>query len=100
MIEWDMNRYLTRHQTYDHDSSVTFAPSVADAWQSEGLGSLMNQIIEADLKKRGIKHIILWGGVQATNEKAVNFYKKHGYRLIAHFQHDAKDNFDMVKQLS
>jgi ribosomal protein S18 acetylase RimI-like enzyme len=100
MIEWDVNRYETRLQSYDPDSTVTFAPSVADAWQSAGLGSVMNEIIEADLTKRGVKNIVLWGGVQATNVKAVNFYKKLGYQFIASFWHDEKDNHDMVKQLS
>lgn len=99
MIEWDEKRYASRNQTYDHNTSVTYAPSVADAWQSSGVGSLMNNIIEEDLKRRGIKNIILWGGVQATNEKAVNFYKKLGYQYIASFWHDGKDNYDMVKSL-
>ena len=98
MISWDKERYATRDQSYDDNISVTFAPSVADAWQSSGLGSVMNDIIEDDLKKRNIKNIILWGGVQATNEKAVNFYKKLGYQFIASFWHDEKDNYDMVKQ--
>ena len=100
MTEWDMNRYLARQQAYDYNSSVTFAPSVADAWQSSGLGMLMNNIIEDDLRKRNIKNIILWGGVQATNEKAVNFYEKLGYLFIASFWHDGKDNYDMVKKLN
>jgi ribosomal protein S18 acetylase RimI-like enzyme len=100
MIEWDEKRYAARQQFYDHNSSVTFAPSVADAWQSSGLGMLMNNIIEEDLRKRNIKNIILWGGVQATNEKAVHFYKKLGYQYIASFWHDGKDNYDMVKQLA
>lgn len=100
MIEWDLNRYALRQQTYDHNTSVTFAPSVADTWQSSGVGSLMNSIIENDLIKRGIRNIILWGGVQATNEKAVSFYKKLGYQFIASFWHDGKDNHDMVKVLS
>ena len=100
MIDWDKERYYLRDQSYDHNTSVTFAPSVADAWQSSGVGSLMNSIIEDDLEKRNIQYIILWGGVQATNDKAVNFYKKLGYQYIASFRHDGKDNFDMVKQLS
>lgn len=99
MIEWDEKRYADRNQFYDHNTSVTFAPSVADAWQSSGLGSLMNYLIESYLKKKQIQNIILWGGVQATNEKAVNFYKKLGYRYIASFWHDEKDNYDMVKDL-
>ncbi len=100
MIDWDKERYILRGQSYDHNTSVTFAPSVADEWQSSGVGSIMNSIIEDDLEKRNIRHIILWGGVQATNDKAVNFYKKLGYQYIASFRHDGKDNFDMVKQLS
>lgn len=99
MIEWDRDRYLTRHQTYNYNDTVTFAPSVADAWQGSGLGSIMNNIIEGDLHRRRIKQIILWGGVQATNEKAVSFYNKLGYRFIASFWHDGKDNYDMVKCL-
>lgn len=99
MIDWDKKRYSERNQFYDHSTSVTFAPSVADAWQSSGIGSVMNSIIEDDLRKRNINNIILWGGVQATNEKAVNFYKKLGYQFIASFRHDEKDNHDMVKQL-
>jgi GNAT superfamily N-acetyltransferase len=99
MIEWDEKRYATRQQFYDLNLSVAFAPSVADAWQSSGLGMLMNNIIEDDLRKRNVKNIILWGGVQATNEKAVNFYKKLGYQYISSFWHEGKDNYDMVKQL-
>lgn len=99
MIEWDEKRYATRDQSYDFNTSVTFAPSVADAWQSTGVGSLMNSIIEDDLRKRNVRNIILWGGVQATNLKAVNFYKKLGYQFIASFWHEGKDNHDMVKAL-
>ena len=99
MIEWDEKRYAERSQVYDYHCSVTFAPSVADAWQSSGLGSLMNTIIENELTEYGIRFIILWGGVQAANVKAVNFYKKLGYRYIASFWHNGKDNYDMVKSL-
>jgi ribosomal protein S18 acetylase RimI-like enzyme len=99
MIEWDESRYAVRQESYDYNTSVTFAPSVADAWQSSGLGIIMNEVIEEDLNKRGIRNIILWGGVQATNEKAVNFYRKLGYQYLASFWHDGKDNYDMVKEL-
>ena len=74
MIEWDEKRYAQRNISFDTTSTVTFAPSVGDAWQSTGLGTLMNNLIESELKKRGIKSIVLWGGVQASNKKAVNIY--------------------------
>jgi ribosomal protein S18 acetylase RimI-like enzyme len=99
MIEADQQRYSQRNIFFDPATTVTFAPSVADAWQSTGLGSAMTFFIEEDLKKKSIRHIILWGGVQATNTKAVSFYKKLGYQFIASFWFDEKDNHDMIKEL-
>lgn len=100
MIAEDRQRYAERNQFFDDNTAVTFAPSVADAWQSTGLGSVMATFIEEELKKKNIRQIILWGGVQATNVKAVNFYKKLGYQFIASFWFDNKDNHDMIKELA
>jgi len=99
MIEADQQRYAQINQFFDPSSTATFAPSVADAWQSIGLGTAMSAFIEEELRSKGIKKIILWGGVQASNLKAVNFYKKNGYQFIVSFWHDEKDNHDMVKEL-
>lgn len=99
MIEADQQRYAQRDQFFDPNTTATYAPSVADDWQSSGLGTAMLNVIENELKNRGMRHIILWGGVQATNLKAVNFYKKNGYQIIASFWHDHKDNYDMTKEL-
>lgn len=99
MIEADQQRYAQRDQFFDPAITVTYAPSVADDWQSSGLGTAMLNMIENELKTRRIRHIILWGGVQATNLKAINFYKKYGYRFIASFWYDDKDNHDMIKEL-
>lgn len=99
MVEADQQRYAERNQHFDPVSTVTFAPSVADGWQSSGLGSAMANIIEEDLRKKNIRHIVLWGGVQATNFKAVSYYKKLGYRYLGSFWFDNKDNHDMIKEL-
>lgn len=99
MMEWDRLRYANRRQHFDETVTVTYAPSVADEWQSSGLGSALYMIIEAALKNKGIATIILWGGVQATNKKALGFYTKFGYRIIGAFRQDDKDNYDMLKLL-
>jgi len=99
MIEADQQRYARRDQFFDPATTVTYAPSVADEWQSSGLGTAMINVIEKELRHRGIRYIILWGGVQATNSKALNFYKKNGYQFIASFWYDNKDNHDMIKEL-
>lgn len=100
MIEEDRQRYEQRNQTYPKDSTVTFAPSVADDWQSSGLGTAMLNFIENELKSKGIRHILLWGGVQASNTKAVHYYKKNGYQFISTFWHNDMENYDMVKALT
>ncbi|WP_276500341.1 GNAT family N-acetyltransferase [Terrimonas pollutisoli] len=100
LIEHDQQRYGQRNLFYDYNTTVTYAPSVADDWQSSGLGTAMHKIIEEELIKQGVRQIILWGGVQASNEKALNFYKKNGYHFIASFWHDGKDNYDMVKEIT
>jgi diamine N-acetyltransferase len=99
MIDADKQRYAQRDQFFDPAVTVTYAPSVADNWQSSGLGTAMINVIEKELMSRGIRYIVLWGGVQATNLKALNFYKKNGYQFLASFWYDQKDNHDMIKEL-
>lgn len=100
MTEWDAKRYAEVNLFFNHNTTLTFAPSVADQWQSSGLGSRMYAGLEEELKSQGVQHIVLWAGVQASNEKAVNFYKKFQYRHISSFWHEGKENFNMVKTLS
>ena len=81
---------------FDTNTTITFAPSVADAFQNSGLGSKMFSAILEDLKELSFKNIVLWGGVQATNTRAIHFYEKNGFTRIANFWYDNKDNIDMV----
>ncbi|MBG9375065.1 GNAT family N-acetyltransferase [Panacibacter sp. DH6] len=99
MIAFDAERYAQLHMHFDAATTVTYAPSVADDFQNTGLGSAMFTIIVDALKEQGCTSIILWGGVQATNSRAVHFYGKFGFTPVAHFWHDDKDNIDMVLTL-
>lgn len=99
MIDWDEQRFTLSDRYFNAACSVTFAPSVADEFQSSGLGFLMTSFIEEELKRAGIRTIILWGGVQASNIKAVGFYQKLGYQYISSFYHNGMENWDMVKTL-
>jgi len=100
LIEEDIQRYNTYNINLNPTMDVTYAPSVADEYQSCGLGSaLFNYIINevAPLKKR---FMVLWGGVQATNTRAVNYYIKHGFIKVAEFSNHHGLNFDMYKNLT
>lgn len=100
MNEGEKYRLTQNNIAFDESLFCTFAPSVADAWQSSGLGSAMFGIIENDIRNNtDYRFIILWGGVQAGNEKAVRFYEKQGFQHIGSFWYDGRDNYDMIKNL-
>ena len=94
-LEHDRNRLEGYGLTLDSDTDCTFAPSVADSWQSCGIGSLMFQFILSDLKFTKIARIILWGGVKMDNERAVKFYKKYGFQTLGQFTYNG-ENYDMI----
>ncbi|MFZ1528101.1 MAG: GNAT family N-acetyltransferase [Ferruginibacter sp.] len=80
-------------------TDCTLAPSVADAWQGMGLGDQLLQFIYTDLKQKGFKRMILWGGVQASNEAACRFYLKNGFTILGQFSYNG-ENFDMTLQIN
>ncbi|MEJ8843554.1 GNAT family N-acetyltransferase [Lacibacter sp. H375] len=82
--------------SYDH--CYTIAPSVTDEWQSTGVGQLLFNYVIDEMKNRKVKQLILWGGVQTDNFKAVRFYQKNGFRSLGHFQYNGL-NEDMLLTL-
>ncbi len=97
-LQQDRFRLQSYDLRLDEKKDVTFAPSVADSWQSCGIGNALFHFILANLKPAEISRIILWGGVQAGNDKAVNYYKKNGFQTLGEFQHNGL-NYDMVLQI-
>ncbi len=82
-----------------HTTDAAFAPSVADAWQNAGLGMHLLQFVIRCVQGQGIQRLILWGGVQCSNEKAVNFYKRAGFQILGQFEYNGS-NYDMVLDLN
>jgi diamine N-acetyltransferase len=98
-LEHDCPRLRSYGLTLDKLTDCTLAPSVADAWQGKGVGSSLFDFILADLKKRGLKRVILWGGVQSDNLAAVGFYRKKGFRELGQFEYQGW-NLDMILDVS
>jgi GNAT superfamily N-acetyltransferase len=98
-LEHDSFRLQSYGLNLNIETDCTFAPSVADLWQSQGVGTLLFRFILSDLEDSGIKRIILWGGVQSDNEKAVNFYWKHGFIILGQFEYNGL-NFDMMLNIN
>jgi ribosomal protein S18 acetylase RimI-like enzyme len=97
-LEHDLKRLKSYGLNMNVETDSVYAPSVADAWQSCGVGNSMFLYILEHLKRIGITRIILWGGVQADNEKAVGFYKKHGFQTLGEFEHNGI-NLDMMLEI-
>ncbi len=98
LLQHDVPRLEQYRQPLQHDAAYTFAPSVKDDWQSTGIGQLMMNFVRAEMQRRNIHQLVLWGGVQVSNEKAVRFYYKNGFRLLGCFEYNGL-NEDMLLEL-
>lgn len=95
----DRRRYEALGLVLHNETDCTLAPSVADAYQSEGLGSLMMQHLLGILPRLGRQRMLLWGGVRADNPRAVHFYTKFGFRRVGDFEAGGTNNYDMIAEL-
>lgn len=95
-LEHDGDRLRSFGFVPDHFTDVTYAPSVADHWQGQGIGYHLLQFVEEELKTMGRQRIILWGGVQQENKRAVRYYLKNGFMILGAFEYNGP-NYDMVK---
>jgi GNAT superfamily N-acetyltransferase len=97
--EDDRLRYEALGIPLDPQRDATLAPSVADDYQDQGVGSVMMAPVLNAARGLSRTRIVLWGGVQATNDRAVHFYTKWGFRKVGEFFTD-KPNDDMILDLS
>lgn len=96
----ERSRYAGYGIALDPAGDCTVAPSVADALQGQGLGSLLMPLLLAVARQIGRRRAVLLGGTQATNQRAVHFYRKHGFREAGAFEHPPGAwNYDMVAEL-
>ena len=56
-----------------------------------------------DIARRlGCRRLILLGGVYASNQRAIHFYKKHGFRVVGSFTlgQNNQDSYDMIASIA
>ncbi len=96
----ELERFANSSIGINIENNYILAPSVADAFQSKGIGSILLDFVESELRKLKAEKIILWGGVQLRNKRAVHYYLKNGFKTLGEFSHNGLDNLDMVKYLN
>lgn len=76
----------------------TFAPCVAEDYQGSGLAQALLKHIEEEARGQKMNRLVLWGGVQKNNTRAVRFYEKSGFSMVGEFEYHGQ-HLDMVKVL-
>lgn len=102
--EGDKKRYDALGIALSEETDCTLAPSVADAYQNQGIGSRIAAHLLAVAGQLGWRRAVLWGGVQAGNPRAAHVYGKLGFVKVGEFRSDAGergmiDNWDMIAEL-
>lgn len=101
--EGDRQRYGDAAADAVGEGCGCFAPSVADAYQSQGLGGQMAEHVMAAARALGMRRVILMGGVQATNYRARRLYARLGFRRVGDFWVQQGErhifNYDMALDL-
>ncbi|HEX2915582.1 MAG TPA: GNAT family N-acetyltransferase [Chloroflexia bacterium] len=92
-------RYNQLGLSLNSQTDATFAPSIADDYQNKKLGSAMMVYLVEVAQQIGLKHLVLMGGTQATNPRAIHFYEKFGFKKVGEFEYNNLNNYDMILTL-
>lgn len=95
----ERGRYAEQGIALTQGRDFLFAPSVHDKWQDRGLASLAMPCIKEVCRAWGARSLVLMGGTQATNARAIAFYEKFGFTRHGGYQTDVF-NHDMRLLLS
>ncbi|MBL0882981.1 MAG: GNAT family N-acetyltransferase [Chitinophagaceae bacterium] len=95
-LEHDLPRLVSYNIQPNHATDVTYAPCLANDWQGKGVGKVLWNHTKKYLLQQQKQRVILWGGVQADNIVAVSYYNKIGFLTIGTYEHNGKNNLDMM----
>jgi RimJ/RimL family protein N-acetyltransferase len=82
------------------EADCRIGPILKDEYQSKGIGTLVLPILISIAREFNKNRIILWGGVQQDNHKAINFYGKNGFKNVGPFVNKDKIAcYDMILEI-
>jgi diamine N-acetyltransferase len=96
----DMERFRSYSITLSETIDCRFAPCVRDALQGSGLANALMPLTIDIARRFGRSRIILWGGVDSENRRAIRFYEKHGFTALGRFwSSGGRESIDMILHL-
>lgn len=97
LAEAEQQRYQQAGINLNFQLEPRFAPCIVDHYQNQGLASLAMAELIIYCQQQGLKSLVLMGGTQASNLRAIHFYKKAGFAEIGRFYtaYNQQDNLDM-----
>ena len=99
--EDDRRRFAAYGVALDAVSDCRFGPCVRDAVQGSGLAHAMMPPTMDIARRFGRSRILLWGGVEQENRRAIRFYEKHGFEITgASRGSQGRPSLDMLLQLA
>ena len=75
-----------------------FAPCLTDAYQDKGLGGKAMPYLMDICYRKGYRSLVLLGGTQESNARALQFYRKFGFKVCGGYQ-TTVFNMDMRLEL-
>ena len=100
----EIERYAKEGVELTDRTDCTFAPSVADALQSRGVGSAVFHVLANIVRDLGFLRMVLSGGTQEQNVRGIAYYRKNGFREVGTFDTEPSGrgvihNVDMMLDL-
>ncbi|MBI2517285.1 MAG: GNAT family N-acetyltransferase [Opitutae bacterium] len=94
----DAQRLAARGQPLDPATAVTLAPVVADDYQNTGVAGAAFPSVVEEARATGRTHLVLMGGTQERNARAVRFYLREGFTPHGRFEYPPGTwNIDMTR---
>jgi GNAT superfamily N-acetyltransferase len=82
----EASRYAAHGIELVSQKDVLFAPSILDEYQNLGLASLVMPHLLSFVKANNARSLVLMGGTQSTNPRAIAFYEKFGFEKFGGYE--------------